>query len=239
MRARVQKPLFSVVIPTLQKSPDLNPLVEQCASHPLVAEVLVINNAPQSLNWDSPKVRVLQQDGNIYVNPAWNLGAREAQSRFLAIINDDVRFSDEVFDQAARVLDRGRFSMIGPSESCLNEHVGKKIGHRRGSLSTVPFGTLMFLRKDDYVPIPDDLLIWGGDHWLMLNQNRPIAKFVRTTIRTDMSTTTRAPAFQALYDEEARAIESHLKEVKRRKAWHWPAWIMLRTRMIANFIRKH
>ena len=89
---------FSVVIPTLQRSDDLDAIVKQCAAHPLVFEVLVINNSPRPLVWESAKVRVLQQERNIYVNPAWNLGAREARGEFLAIVNDDVRFDDLAFD---------------------------------------------------------------------------------------------------------------------------------------------
>lgn len=50
---------FSVVIPTLQRSDDLHAVVELCAAHPLVAEVLVINNAPALLEYGSSKVRVL------------------------------------------------------------------------------------------------------------------------------------------------------------------------------------
>lgn len=86
---------FSVVIPTLQKSSRLEEVVSICTDHPLVHEVLVINNAQQPLTLNSPKVRVLQQEQNIYVNPAWNLGAREARGEYLAIVNDDVIFDPE------------------------------------------------------------------------------------------------------------------------------------------------
>ncbi|MGN7213310.1 glycosyltransferase family 2 protein [Brachybacterium paraconglomeratum] len=75
---------FSVVIPTLQRSDDLHAVVELCAAHPLVAEVLVINNAPAPLEYGSGKVRVLDQGENIFVNPAWNLGALRRRSASLA-----------------------------------------------------------------------------------------------------------------------------------------------------------
>ena len=65
---------FSVVIPTLQRATELRPLVDVCAAHPLVGEVIVVNNASAPLSWESPKVRVLHQEANIYVNAAWNLG---------------------------------------------------------------------------------------------------------------------------------------------------------------------
>lgn len=42
--------------------------------HPLVGEVIVVNNASSPLAWESPRGRVLQQDASIYVNAAGNLG---------------------------------------------------------------------------------------------------------------------------------------------------------------------
>lgn len=124
---------FSVVIPTLQRSEDLWAIVNQCAAHSRVLEVLVVNNAPTPLVWESPKVRVLQQQRNIYVNPAWNLGAREARGDFLAIVNDDVRFDDAAFDLAARGL--RWFGVVGPDRSCFS------LAQERGA-SPAPGSTL-------------------------------------------------------------------------------------------------
>ena len=67
--------MFSVIIPTLQRSGKLKPLIELYSHHHLVKEVLVINNAPAAI--EAPRgVRVLDMGENIYVNPAWNLVAR-------------------------------------------------------------------------------------------------------------------------------------------------------------------
>ena len=60
----------SVIIPTLQKAVELDSLVRDCAAHPAVLEVIVVNNAAAPLAWDHAKVRVLAQGENIYVNPA-------------------------------------------------------------------------------------------------------------------------------------------------------------------------
>ena len=69
--------------------------------HPTVREVIVVNNHPDPLDFGRENVRVLQQERNIYVNPAWNLGAREARGKYLAILNDDVLFEPELLDAAA------------------------------------------------------------------------------------------------------------------------------------------
>jgi len=228
---------FSAVIPTLQRSPGIAALVDQLAAHPLVHEILVVNNAPEPLQWESAKVRVLQQDHNIYVNPAWNLGASEARGEFLAIINDDVRFSNAVLDHAANVLGRGRYSMLGPSQSCLRPRRRERVRHRFGSLGTTPFGTLMMLRRSDYLPVPDDLLIWGGDHWLMLNQRRPIAKLVGVHLRTVMSSTSGAPEFQAMREAEEARVAALCAPLKLTRWWHWPASVLVRGRIVQNRLR--
>ena len=214
--------VFTVIIPTLQRAPELWPLVAQCAAHPLVHEVLVINNSEVPLSWDSPNVRVLQQETNIFVNPAWNLGVREASGQFVAIINDDVLFDDDVFDEAARVLRRGLFAMVVPDRSCFHGDAwDKPISHRlaTGRLNLV-WGTFMAMRREDYRPIPSSLLIWGGDDYLYWSQRKPNAVLIRTPFRTTMGTTSGSAEFQQLREreyDETMAMIAHL-----RRWWHAP-----------------
>ena len=214
---------FSVIIPTLQRAAELWPLVDQCASHPLVAEVLVINNSPEPLTWESPKVRVLQQAENIFVNPAWNLGAREAKAEWLAIVNDDVRFKDEALHEAARVLKRGWFAMVSADRSCFAQSSwDKPISHRLAVSNNKFMGVFMALRRSDYIPIPGDMLIWGGDDMLWWAQRRPNAVLIRTPFVTDMSTTTRSPEFQALWDAERIPFHRMMQELDGARWWHRP-----------------
>ena len=219
---------FSVIIPTLQRSDELHPLVEQCAAHPLVLEVLVINNAPEPLSWGSPKVRVLQQAENIYVNPAWNLGAREARGKYLAIINDDIRFADEAFSLTATALRRGWFGIVSPSRSCFFPRQTGSPGFRLADTGSPFRGTFMAMRRLDYVPVPDDLLIWGGDDWLFMNQRRPNAVLVNTPFVTDMGTTSGSDEFRAMRVLERERTAAHLSGVHR--WWHWPASALLHLR---------
>ena len=63
--------------------------------------------------FDAGKLRVLGQRTNIFVNPAWNLGAREAGCQLLAISNDDIAIEGELLDRAAAHLDSGGVGIIG------------------------------------------------------------------------------------------------------------------------------
>ncbi|WP_322613374.1 glycosyltransferase family 2 protein [Dermacoccus abyssi] len=65
---------FAVIIPTMQRSPLLWEQLPHYLASELVAEVVIINNVPAAIDVEHPKLRVLAQERNIYVNPAWNLG---------------------------------------------------------------------------------------------------------------------------------------------------------------------
>lgn len=214
---------FSVIIPTLQRAKELHELVEMCAAHPRVLEVLVINNAPEPLSWESPKVRVLQQEQNIYVNPAWNLGAREARGKYLAIINDDVLFEPGLFDYLSRLLRRRWVGIVGPDGAYLNRD-GQALRWRPAAHAHVTsgFGMLMALRREEYTPIPDDLLIWGGDDWLFLNSRRLPVVFHGGGLRSEVSVTSGSPQFQAMWVAEARRVDAHIGRVQGTRWWHGP-----------------
>lgn len=216
---------FSVVIPTLQRSDDLHDVVELCAAHPLVAEVLVINNAPALLTFESGKVRVLDQGENIFVNPAWNLGAREARGEYLAIINDDIRFDPELIDHAAATLAKPFVGIVGIDGAHLNHPRAEKIRTRIATYEhvTLGFGMIMFLRAKDYVPIPDRVKIWGGDDWLFMQQKRPNRVLIGARVETDVSVTSGSPEFQALRQQEWEATNQMMGPVHGSRWWHRPA----------------
>lgn len=222
------KQRFSVVIPTLQRSPDLWPLVEQCAKHPLVHEVIVINNAPNPLHFQSESVRILDQHENIYVNPAWNLGAAEAKGEWLAIINDDVSFDDELLEHAAERLRSGRWGIIGIDGSFMNRSRATRIRNRIAAYNHIgnSFGSFMCLHRDTYSPIPSDLLIFGGDDWLFLSSPRPNLVIQGARFDTEVSATTRDPEFQAFIEAEYARARSYANDLRGTRWWHRPVFAL-------------
>lgn len=195
--------LFSVVIPTLQRSELLSPLVDLYAEHPLVGEIIVINNASAPLAWNSPKVRVLQQEQNIYVNPAWNLGAAEARHDLLLISNDDIEIDPEIIDALAKRL-RPSVGLIMPCTRTVNRRDTHRIRftptfrRRRGA------GILIAMETKAYVPIPEDLLIYCGDDWLFgkLGQQGTNLNVHGASIRTPMSVTSDDVAFSPVREKD-------------------------------------
>lgn len=201
---------FSVIIPTLQRSEELRPLLELCSAHPRVLEILLINNAPQPITWEIAKLRVLDQEENIFVNPAWNLGAREARGDYLAIINDDVLFDSALFDYAAKTLSRPAVGILGLDGAFINKPAAGKPRVRIATRSHVSYGygMAMFLRRKHYVPIPDSIKIWGGDAWLFLHQKWPNRVISGIEVKADVSVTSSSEEFQKLRYEEYDATHA-------------------------------
>ena len=68
---------FSVIIPTMWKCDLIFKLLPILEASDFVGEILLIDNdksnrPPQITN--TTKLRIIEQEQNIYVNPAWNLG---------------------------------------------------------------------------------------------------------------------------------------------------------------------
>ena len=221
--------MFSVIIPTLQRSEALGPLVAMYARHPRVSEILIINNEQRPLAWDSPKVRVLQQSENIYVNPAWNLGMLEAREPYLCISNDDIYFDPKIIDYAAKVLDKGKYSLLGPSTSALNGRDGQ-IRHGLCLSPKRPFGTLMFMVADTYVPIPPEPLIWSGDDWLFWNRDKPAAEIRGIAIRTEMGTSAKEYSMSSIKSRDWNWWLVHRRLIPFR-LWHLKVKLLLRLKL--------
>lgn len=197
---------FSVIIPTLQRAPQLMQVIAICEHHPLVEEVLIINNSDSPLPFSGGKLRVLEPSQNIYVNPAWNWGAREARGAFLAFANDDIIFAPSLVDAVHARLSKGAVGIIGPGTSAFTGERRTKtfrpVYHR-----TVGMGTLLFMRRESFVPIPESLLIWCGDDWLFRHQRERNYTFHGWHVRTPMSVTSGAPEFSLMLQNDRELFE--------------------------------
>ena len=200
--------MFSVIIPTLQRSPVTPLLVDMYCSHPLVAEVIIVNNSVDLLSSRHSKLRVLEQGRNTFVNPAWNLGVAQARSEFLVISNDDIVFNSHVLDVAAKAL-RLPVGIIGPDEYSFRRSRDDRLWVSPSYRRTSGFGTLMFLRRDNYIPIPPDLRVWYGDDWLFTRQRRRNLHLHGACIETRMHTTAASPEFDEVKRKDGEAYAGH------------------------------
>jgi len=154
---------FSVIIPTLWEPDFFLDTLSSLNSNKLIDEIIVISNDPNKkpLGALPSKVRVLDMEVNIGVNPAWNLGVKESKNENLIILNDDIIIGEDFFKDVTTLSDD--FQLIGIDyESVLKSF--KEVDTR-----TNGFGCCFYIHKDYYVPIPNNLKIFFGDDWLFLN----------------------------------------------------------------------
>ena len=178
---------FSVVMPTMWRSDRTKRLLDSLDNTDCVSEIIVIDNDKNARpNFDLPdKVVVLEQEENIFVNPAWNLGVRESKEEYLCIINDDVTIPCErVFPIVLDVLKKVSCIGIHPSSY---EHEGDDVFLEFGHAIGRGWGCCLFLNKKKWVDIPEQLKIWFGDNWIV-STYKDCASIV-IPVKTDMSTT--------------------------------------------------
>ena len=209
-------PKFSVVVPTMWRCLEVfqQSLIKLC-DHPLVGEIILINNdVAATPSWDvltNDKIRRIDQESNIYVNPAWNLGVRESHHEKICIANDDILFDTAIFDRIEPRLipDNGVFGLI-TGES--------KFGHpptTDGSIDFLEwtpgniihgFGQLMFVHKDNWVDINPELKVFFGDDTIFHNHLLKGLKnycIYNIHFESPMAQTTSDPAItKGMYDRE-------------------------------------
>jgi len=158
--------MFSVIIPTMWYCDLIYQLLDNLTGSNLVGEIILIDNnntarPPQIVNTE--KIRIIDQDENIFVNPAWNLGVELSNYPNICISNDDLIWDVNVLPY---ILDNLHLGIIGQGVGnyhdeketlCIKEIVERPWG----------WGCCFFFSKDKYVPIPSVLKIACGDDWLI------------------------------------------------------------------------
>ena len=202
---------FAVVIPTLQRSPLLAPLLDDLLAQPLVNEVVVINNSTGELAVADPRVRVLSPGRNLLVNPSWNLGVQESSAPLLLIANDDIVLPAGLLEAVAWRRDRVA-GIIGPSPISVGP--GAATPQRLGRIRFAPiafrrqgFGAAMFLRRENWQPIPSDLQVWCGDDYLFSRQRELNFEFTGATLGTAMALTSAHPEFARFKTQDLATFE--------------------------------
>jgi predicted O-methyltransferase YrrM len=169
--------MYSVVVPTMWKFKPFMNFLTTLLNYKLVGEVILIDNdivkTPEDFMWISqnPKLKVVYSGINIGVNPAWNIGVEKAKFPYICLLNDDMIFDLTVLDKLPKFLNDYNTGVIGicPGVKEFNQPL-----FIDGEINITPwqnehtygFGCLMFINKKNYIPIPEDLVIYYGDNFI-------------------------------------------------------------------------
>jgi glycosyltransferase involved in cell wall biosynthesis len=198
---------FSVVIPTLFRSPRLKDLLTKLNECESVDEVLLIDNARK---YDEqmekiPKVRVLTPHFNIYVNPAWNYGVEYAKNNLIALVNDDITFDTRIFERFDETELKSK-GFIGMSSENYEEGVeyNPTLEPWKGQIVLNGWGCIIMFHKEHWKPIPEQLKIWYGDNYMREINPAPSHILKGIPIQTEMSTTSKDSQWNPIKDSEAQ-----------------------------------
>lgn len=172
--------MITVVTPTMWRVPGL--FLQALNNYILcdkIDEIIIINNdvgrTPylwSELNHE--KIKILNTQQNIFVNPAWNIGVSIAKNDKICLANDDIIFDmrliNKIYD---RIIPSNGVHGIIAGEAAFNqplttdgaiEFMAWQNGNHIHS-----FGQLMFIHRQNWRPIIDGLNIYFGDdfifHW--------------------------------------------------------------------------
>ena len=214
--------MISIITPTLWKAEELPYIAEQVLKHDKVGELIIIDNAkedrPDYEFLSHKKVKILEQEQNIFVNPAWNLGVKKAKNAKICLMSDDIVFDTDVFDLVHDQITE-KNGVIGPLQNSIKTFYVKSPLMELNPIKDVDnlwegFGTLMFFHKKNYLPIPEELKIYWGDTWIwdynaiQCRQNYALNKFcLFTKMRTSSG------LFKETTDEEEKKYLSLFNEM--------------------------
>jgi hypothetical protein len=168
--------MYSVIIPTLWKCDRLKETLKELDSHPLIGEILLFDNTANEIPiTDLPKLKHILEGRNTYVTSPWNKGALMAQYDKLLVLNDDNWIDWNILYSLSDFITE-EVGLIGMDEK--NHHMTETnyeiglepIEHRNGG-----YGCVLFVHKNSWIPIPEEMKIWGQDDWLFV-KNRNYGK---------------------------------------------------------------
>jgi len=157
---------FSVIIPTMWCSDLIFKLLDMLNDNDMVGEIILIDNdsskKPKQITSTS-KLRIIEQEQNIYVNPSWNLGVELANYPNICISNDDLVWNVQILPI---IFENIHLGIIGQATSNYFE------GDTEIKIEAITernwgWGCCFFLHKDNWIPIPSELKVAYGDDWLI------------------------------------------------------------------------
>lgn len=177
------------------------------SNHPLVGEIILIDNNPQTdTNITIPKVIHIKEDKNTYVNPAWNKGVSLAKYNKLLILNDDVETEWGVIDLVYDYI-TDDIGLIGAGVSCWQYNGGvPKI--EETSFRTNCYGCLMFVHKNSYKHIPEQLKVHYGDDWLFTKNGNKNYEIKNWKMGGDSEQTSGLPEFNEIKQNDAKVYNN-------------------------------
>jgi len=171
--------MISFIVPTLWKSNEtLYPTIESFVRAEIPeAEFILIDNAHGC--YMHPGITTLVAKENMYVNKSWNIGVQIARNEYICLLNDDIEINFETIKHNLNKIKELDFGIIGfDANQNLSETVDYPIYdfkfEEADFTTTLGFGCMMIMKKENYIPIDERMKIFFGDdilYWWNKDKN--------------------------------------------------------------------
>ena len=166
--------MYSVVALTMWKCERFRETLAELNKHPLVGEIILIDNSETEVEpLNLSKLTHIKEEKNTYINQAWNKGVSLAKYDKLLVLNDDLWMNWNIFNVLESYI-TNEVGMIGMAEENFDNPSSllglEPIYHRNGG-----FACAFFIHKNNWINIPFEMKLWGGDDWLFV-KNRENGK---------------------------------------------------------------
>lgn len=167
--------MFTVVIPTLWNCPRLKETLVELNNCEFVGEVILIDNTKNNQYIKHlPKVKHILEGQNTYVTASWNKGVNQSQYDKLLILNDDTWFNWGILGVLKDYV-TPEIGMIGISKDSYKRSENGDLSLINVNTRPEAYACAFFIHKQSWIPIPEEMKIWGQDDWLFV-KNRQAGK---------------------------------------------------------------
>lgn len=222
--------MISVVMPTLWKPQHYKIMLPILNDHPLIGEIIIIDNDPSKTDYDIlklEKVVHLPQKENIYVNPAWNLGVEVSKYDKICLLSDDIIFVPSCIERVYNYLipENGivGFDSDSTLEQSTNDPFDFPLMDFGFSNNIIPidkihftYGVCMFMHKESYVKIPEMYKIFFGDVFLFQankQKNKTNFRIMESMLLTLMHTTSHSTELKQIVSNDKLNYSINLPEL--------------------------
>jgi glycosyltransferase involved in cell wall biosynthesis len=194
---------FTIIIPTLWKSERIHKLLNDLINCETIGEIILIDNSNQFKEYYNEllkKTKIIIPESNLFVSGSWNLGIRSAQYENICLCSDDINFDPNIFKM---LLEYNNIGIIGQaSENYHKEYGSNPIITPLTGIRPWGWGCLIFLKKEYWYNVPEQLKVWYGDDWIV--KFNPITKYTlhHFSIKTEMSTTSDLSNFNEIKNQD-------------------------------------
>jgi len=173
-------------------------------------EIIILDNWSSDWTWDYlydikwDNIKVISLDENIFVNPAWNKLAKEAEWEFLFFLNNDITLFKNFDIKMIAVYEDKKIVCPLTTQFWTEQKF-----YQKANINWTCFMT----KKSDYIEIPEQLKLWYWDDYLF--RKRWVTWIKDSVIHWWSQTLNSLPDLQKIIDNDTE----EWKEIIKKEWW--------------------